>query len=273
MKKILLVTASMIALSATAASAADLAARPYTKAPPPMVAAVYDWTGFYIGINGGWGQSHDNRSVDGVGGVGSYDANGGTVGGQIGYRWQTGGWVWGLEAQGNWADFSGSTGNLLVPGGTVRSKTDAFGLFTGQIATPGTTSCCTPRAVLRSPIATTSSWHRAAPWRPRPATTPVGARRSALASNSPSRRLVARRGIQPHLRRHPRRDLRHPGWCCRCWLPHRWRHRHGPRPSELQVRWPDHRQVLILIARLIQAASKTPGFGPGFFVGWVESPG
>ncbi|SDC03857.1 outer membrane immunogenic protein [Bradyrhizobium brasilense] len=133
MKKILLVTASMLALSATAASAADLAARPYTKAPPPMVAAVYDWTGFYIGINGGWGQSHDNRSVDGVGGVGSYDANGGTVGGQIGYRWQAGGWVFGLEAQGNWADFSGSTGNLVVPGGIVRSKTDAFGLFTGQI--------------------------------------------------------------------------------------------------------------------------------------------
>ncbi|MBR0894927.1 outer membrane beta-barrel protein [Bradyrhizobium tropiciagri] len=133
MKKILLVTASLIALSATAASAADLAARPYTKAPPPMVAAVYDWTGFYIGINGGWGQSHDNRSVDGLGGVGSYDANGGTVGGQVGYRWQTGGWVFGLEAQGNWADFSGSTGNLVVPGGVVRSKTDAFGLFTGQI--------------------------------------------------------------------------------------------------------------------------------------------
>ncbi|MGY3490106.1 outer membrane immunogenic protein [Bradyrhizobium sp. USDA 4011] len=133
MKQILLVTASLLALSATAASAADLAARPYTKAPPPMVAAVYDWTGFYIGINGGWGQSHDNRSVDGIGGVGSYDANGGTVGGQVGYRWQTGGWVFGLEAQGNWADFSGSTGNLLVPGGVVRSKTDAFGLFTGQI--------------------------------------------------------------------------------------------------------------------------------------------
>ena len=101
MKKILLVTASMIALSATAASAADLAARPYTKAPPPIVSAVYDWTGFYIGINGGWGQSHDNRSVDGIGSAGSYDANGGTVGGQVGYRWQAGGWVFGLEAQGN----------------------------------------------------------------------------------------------------------------------------------------------------------------------------
>ena len=98
MKKILLVTASMIALSATAASAADLAARPYTKAPPPIVSAVYDWTGFYIGINGGWGQSHDNRSVDGIGSAGSYDANGGTVGGQVGYRWQAGGWVFGLEA-------------------------------------------------------------------------------------------------------------------------------------------------------------------------------
>ena len=75
MKKILLVTASMIALSATAASAADLAARPYTKAPPPIVSAVYDWTGFYIGINGGWGQSHDNRSVDGIGSAGSYDSS------------------------------------------------------------------------------------------------------------------------------------------------------------------------------------------------------
>jgi outer membrane immunogenic protein len=55
MKKVLLVTTSLIAISATApALAADLAARPYTKAPP-MVAAIYDWSGFYVGINGGWG--------------------------------------------------------------------------------------------------------------------------------------------------------------------------------------------------------------------------
>ena len=53
MKKVLLVTASLIALGAAApAVAADLAARPYTKAPP-MIAAVYDWSGFYIGANGG----------------------------------------------------------------------------------------------------------------------------------------------------------------------------------------------------------------------------
>ena len=60
MKKVLLVTASLIAISATApALAADLAARPYTKAPP-MVAAIYDWSGFYVGANGGWGSSRNS---------------------------------------------------------------------------------------------------------------------------------------------------------------------------------------------------------------------
>jgi outer membrane immunogenic protein len=54
MKKFLLATAGLVALGMAApASAADLAARPYTKAPPPPVVAIYDWTGFYIGGNGG----------------------------------------------------------------------------------------------------------------------------------------------------------------------------------------------------------------------------
>jgi outer membrane immunogenic protein len=136
MKKVLLVTASLIALGAAApAVAADLAARPYTKAPP-MIAAVYDWSGFYIGINGGWGSGRN--SWDGVapflvGTEGSHDASGGTVGGQIGYRWQAGPWVFGLEAQGNWADFNGSNASLLFPGFINHSKIDAFGLFTGQV--------------------------------------------------------------------------------------------------------------------------------------------
>ena len=55
MKKLLLGIAGVIALAAPA-SAADLAARPYTKAPA-MIAAVYDWSGFYVGANGGWGSS------------------------------------------------------------------------------------------------------------------------------------------------------------------------------------------------------------------------
>ena len=60
MKKFLLATVGVMALGmAVPASAADLAPRPYTKAPPPVVTPIYDWTGFYIGGNGGWGQSHN----------------------------------------------------------------------------------------------------------------------------------------------------------------------------------------------------------------------
>jgi outer membrane immunogenic protein len=129
MKKFLLVTSSLIALGAAApASAADLAARPYTKAPP-MVAAVYDWTGFYVGVNGGW----DSVAPFLIGPEGSHDATGGTVGGQVGYRWQAGTFVFGLEAQGNWADFSGSNVSVLFPGFRNHTNVDAFGLFTGQV--------------------------------------------------------------------------------------------------------------------------------------------
>ena len=88
MKKILLVTASLIALGAAApAVAADLAARPYTKAPA-IIAAVYDWSGFYIGANGGWGSSRNGWDSVApnllLGDEGSSNGNGGTVGGQVG---------------------------------------------------------------------------------------------------------------------------------------------------------------------------------------------
>ena len=133
MKKILLVTASLIALGAAApAMAADLAARPYTKAPPIAYAA-YDWCGFYVGANGGWGSSHNSWDLVGGGSEGSHDATGGVAGGQVGYRWQAGTWVFGLEAQGNWADLKGSNGSNVFAGVTNQSKIDAFGLFTGQV--------------------------------------------------------------------------------------------------------------------------------------------
>jgi outer membrane immunogenic protein len=147
MKKIFLGTVGLIALSLAApASAADLAARPYTKAPPPPP-PVYDWSGFYIGGNGGWGTSRKCWDLSSFavipGGAittlpalvseGCHDANGGTAGGQIGYRWQTGSWVWGIEGQGNWADFSSSRASLLFPTTVINSKIDSFGLITGQI--------------------------------------------------------------------------------------------------------------------------------------------
>src|ERR1700739_535399 len=133
MKKLMLVTASLFALGAAApAVAADLAARPYTKAPP-MVQAAYDWSGFYIGINGGGATSHTTWDLVGGGTEGSHDATGGTVGGQVGYRWQQGPMVFGVEAQGNWADFTGNNASLAVPGDNNSTKIDRFGLFTGQI--------------------------------------------------------------------------------------------------------------------------------------------
>ncbi|TPQ31159.1 hypothetical protein C2U70_24825 [Bradyrhizobium guangdongense] len=133
-KTLLLVTASLVALGAAApAVAADLAARPYTKAPA-MVAAIYDWSGFYIGINGGGASARTSwdQTAPLVAGEGSHNATGGTVGGQVGYRMQSGQWVFGVEGQGNWADFSGS--NLsAVTGLTNRTKIDSFGLITGQV--------------------------------------------------------------------------------------------------------------------------------------------
>jgi len=69
---------------------------------------------------------------------GCSNATGGTIGGQVGYRWQAANWVFGLEAQGNWANFNGSNVNqdltLFPPGGfNDVTKIDAFGLFTGQV--------------------------------------------------------------------------------------------------------------------------------------------
>ena len=138
MKKFLLGTIGLVALGLAApASAADLAARPYTKAPPPMIAAMYDWSGFYIGLNGGWGSSR--KCWDAVpasifiGPEGCHDATGGVAGGQIGYRWQASSWVFGLEAQGDWARLRGSNISALTPTFTNRSRIDAFGLFTGHV--------------------------------------------------------------------------------------------------------------------------------------------
>ncbi|MBP0115938.1 MULTISPECIES: outer membrane protein [Bradyrhizobium] len=138
MNKILFSAIGAMALVLSApASAADLAARPYTKAPAPAVAAIYDWSGFYIGINGGGGTSHKCwdfvTPVTGVlVGEGCHNATGGTVGGQVGYRWQSANWVFGVEGQGNWADFSGDNISPLT-GLRDRSKINAFGLLTGQV--------------------------------------------------------------------------------------------------------------------------------------------
>src|SRR5215475_9612956 len=142
MKKILVAAAALVAVGAAPALAADLPAKVYTKAPA-VVAPIYSWAGFYIGLNGGGGSARKCWDINNVLGVavpatreGCHDATGGTIGGQIGYRWQAANWVFGVEAQGNWADFKGSNASLLLapfPILTNNSKVDSFGLFTGQV--------------------------------------------------------------------------------------------------------------------------------------------
>jgi outer membrane immunogenic protein len=133
LKLIVFTAAAMSAIvGAGSASAADLAARPYTKAPP-MMAAMYDWSGFYVGGNAGYGSTRDCRTnITAPLVFGCHDADGGVAGGQFGYRWQAGTWVFGLEAQGDWADLRGSAVSLLGTN-NVRSRLDGLGLFTAQV--------------------------------------------------------------------------------------------------------------------------------------------
>jgi len=107
------------------------------RPPAPVIAPIYDWTGFYIGGNGGWGQSRNCWDfIDAAGfavASGCRDRSGGLAGGQIGYRWQMSQWVFGLEAQGDWADLSNTRVSLFDQAFSTRVKTDGIGLFTGQI--------------------------------------------------------------------------------------------------------------------------------------------
>ncbi|WOH68254.1 porin family protein [Bradyrhizobium sp. BWA-3-5] len=121
---------------ASAASAADLAARPYTKAP--VMAPVYDWTGFYIGGNVGysWGRSSDTSTLtNGAGAVlfttgAGANMDGVIGGGQIGYNWQVQNWVWGLEADIQGSDQKGRR-DYLCPTGVCTPPFGVIAVFPG----------------------------------------------------------------------------------------------------------------------------------------------
>jgi outer membrane immunogenic protein len=142
MQRLVIIGTGLLAIAgfSAAANAADLPARTY-RAPPPVVAPIYNWGGFYVGINGGGGSSRNCYTITSVAGVavapnseGCHDATGGMAGGQVGYRWQMSNWVFGVEAQGDWANLKGSNSSLtaVVPY-LNQTKIDAIGLFTGQV--------------------------------------------------------------------------------------------------------------------------------------------
>jgi len=147
MKKLLLATVALTALSIAApALAADMAPA-YTKAPPMAPIAVYNWTGFYIGghIGGGWA---DQGSVELAPGTGAFptgtvfagkDLSGFLGGVQGGYNWQFSNIVLGVEGEYTWADVSGSASTVsTVPrflGFTAISnaKLQDIALVTGRL--------------------------------------------------------------------------------------------------------------------------------------------
>ena len=113
--KVIATAVFAVVTAISTASAADLAARPYTKAPPAL-GEVYNWTGFYIGGNVGysWGRSRDTSTLTNTAGtvlftsIDRSDLNGVVGGGQIGHNWQVQNWVWGLEADIQGTDEHGS---------------------------------------------------------------------------------------------------------------------------------------------------------------------
>jgi outer membrane immunogenic protein len=150
MKKIVLATV-LVAVGSASALAADLGARTYTKAPM-MAAPVNTWQGFYIGGNVGYGWGNGKTDVTflpteaGFGAANTSlnsDPQGVIGGAQIGYNWQTGAFVAGLEAdiQGSGIKGDAAKGVLsfpslaALPGSllTTREKLSWFGTARGRL--------------------------------------------------------------------------------------------------------------------------------------------
>lgn len=133
------------------ALAADLPVKsPAYKAP--VVAPLYNWTGPYAGIAGGAVWGHSKQTDPGIPcdffgtcagpapapelADGSYAVTGGIIGGTLGYNWQQGPWVYGLEGDYSWADVSGSSqtcgASSPVPH-ACGTKLESLGTFRGRI--------------------------------------------------------------------------------------------------------------------------------------------
>ena len=138
MRKLLIAGAALMALIGTSALAADMP----LKAPPAPVAPAWSWTGFYGGINGGYGWNRstgDEYAINPAGvlfGAGTDSGvagvvrpRGGLFGGQAGYNWQSQSIVYGLEADIQWSGIKGS-GSGIDP--CCNGAPGAPGLFTAN---------------------------------------------------------------------------------------------------------------------------------------------
>ena len=115
--------------------AADMAVK---ARPAPILPPMFSWTGFYIGGHFGadwfdndWFTPLTPRNIaSGCPGypisAGSHSASSWLAGGQVGFNYQTGMWVLGVEVDGSWTDLKGSNPSTFVDFVTVRSKTDGL---------------------------------------------------------------------------------------------------------------------------------------------------
>ncbi len=108
---VLALAAAAAVAGAAGAQAADMPAKSgqpsYYKAPelPP-----FDWSGFYLGANGGYGRGRTSWSDPAAGaGSGNFRTRGALAGGQIGYNWQIGKIVVGVESDIDWANINGAS--------------------------------------------------------------------------------------------------------------------------------------------------------------------
>jgi outer membrane immunogenic protein len=115
MNKYLLAMTAAVAL-VVPAQAADMP----VKAPPPVVAPLFNWSGCYIGAQIGWQWGKDlEREFDTVTGAATgfeqgFNSNGVVGGGHLGCNWQANAFVFGIEGD---IEASGVTGSFRVANG------------------------------------------------------------------------------------------------------------------------------------------------------------
>ena len=128
--------ASVLAATISCVAAADLP----VKALPPLVPG---WTGPYAGIVGGYGTGRSDQTDPGsvplptailIAADGRYTVSGALVGGTLGYNWQRGAWVYGIEGDLAWADLNGRSDVCGPPAPhPCGTSLDAFGTFRGRV--------------------------------------------------------------------------------------------------------------------------------------------
>jgi outer membrane immunogenic protein len=132
MKRLVLAGIGALAVVTTMgpANAADIARR---QAMPTKAAYVqaYNWTGAYVGINGGVG--FGNSTWTAPGGSTGFNVAGGVVGGTLGYNYQMGQAVFGLEGDIDWSNIHGSTSNGICTGVTCETRNNWLATARGRV--------------------------------------------------------------------------------------------------------------------------------------------